>query len=250
MQVDMNVRSPAGDAAAWLAALERNRATAIEWVDRSWWPEWLWTDALDAASLAHPDCASALARALAVPPLEAALVFECVDTRQHRGNRLRHGMALAALPIVDQLRIARLRSLVFRRAEVRRIVDRDRRTRLAASLGEEGAALLRWLGSLAGAPEVSALRRTLGIGPLESLDETGLAWEGYCLFQRDGVLTSGSAHAALLRLALPRALSSPAWIERCAPGLDADGSELVSSRLPLLFPELAWSFGCEIPTSN
>jgi type III secretion system HrpB4-like protein len=250
MQVDMNVQSPAGVAAAWLAALERNRATAIEWIDRSWWPDWLSVGALDAGSLTQRDCANALARALAVPPLDAALVFECVDTRQHRCTRLRQGMALAALPIVDQLRIARLRSLVFRRAEVRRIVDRDRRTRLAASLGDEGGVLLRWLGSVAGAPEISALRRSLGIGTLESLDETGLAWEGYCLFERDGVLASGSAHGALLRLALPRALSSLAWLERCPPGLDADGSELVSSRLPLLYPEFAWSFGCEIPTSN
>jgi len=246
----MNVRSPAGVAAAWLAALEQNRATAIEWIDRSWWPDWLSADGLDAGTLAHPDCANALARALAVPPLDAASVFTYVDTREHRGGRSRHGMALAALPIVDQLRIARLRSLVFRRAEVRRVVDRDRRTRLAASLGDEGAALLRWLGSIAGAPEIAALRRTLGIEPLESLDETGLAWEGYCLFERDGVLVSGSAHGALLRLALPRAMSSPALLERCTPGLDADGGELVLSRLPLLFPELAWSFGCEIPMSN
>ncbi|WP_206956686.1 type III secretion protein HrpB4 [Trinickia acidisoli] len=249
MQVEMNVQSPAGRAAAWLTQLEQNRSTAVEWIDRSWLPTWLAAASLPENALAAPDCAKALMQALALPALDSDLAFDYADTRQAAAGR-RYGMRLAALPVADQVRMLHLRSLVFRRGEVRRVVDRARRERLAASLGDEGGALLRWLQSLAGAPEMSTLARTIGVAPLDTLDEDALAWEGYCLFERDGMLIAGNACAALLRLALPRALMRPAWLARCPREIDADGGERVCARLPILFPERAWSFGCETPTSN
>ena len=248
MQDDMTPQSPAGRAAAWLARYARNRAAALDWIDESWLPTWL-ADAATRQALSTPESVDALMHALAVPVPDVEPVFAHADDRRV-DTRGRAGAMMASLPVLDQLRVLRLRALVFRRAEVRRVIDLQRRARLSASLGTVGGAQLRWLQALPGAPEMPILSRTIEAPTLDTLDEAALAWEGYCLLERDGALDTKDAVAALLRLGLPRALRIPAWLARCARGIDADGSERILTRLPILFPEHAWSFGCETLTSN
>lgn len=257
MQGDMTQQGPAARAAAWLAQYARNRAAAGVWIDRSWLPSW-WTQAASTCdALSAPDSVEALMRTLSVPAPDMKVVFDCA-ARQPGASAEGRGSDKAPMPaltltwlsVPEQLRMLRLRALVFRRGEVRRAVDLERRARLAAWLGDEGVAQLRWLQGLDGAPEMSVLTRMCGAPLVDALDATALAWEGYCLFQRDGVLRAGDATAQLLRLGLPRTLSTPAWLARCARDTDADGSERVLKRLPILFPEHAWSFGCETPLSN
>lgn len=243
MQSDgLTQQSPAARAAAWLARHERNRLNAIDWIDRSWLPDWF--DAAlppDDAMRSH-DTACALASALALPLFDARDLLDCIDGGKSMPAWTRRSAALALLPMDDQLRLLRLRSLVFRRAEVRRVLDFERRSRWAAMIGPDGTAHLRWLQSLADAPEMPVLSRTLGAPPLAALEETALAWEGYCLLERDGVLTAGAGQARppLLRFALPRSCAAPAWLARCERHIDARGSEQLLERLPILFPEHAW----------
>lgn len=253
MQGDITPQGPAVRAAAWLARYERNRATASAWIDRSWLPSWWPQAASECDALSAPDSVDALMRLLAVPPLDVKDVLDRAEGK--RGTSAdapggRTALSLAWLPVPEQLRTLCLRALLFRRGEVRRMVDFQRRARLAAWLGDEGGAHLRWLQALGGAPEMPILMRTYGAPLLDSLDSTALAWEGYCLFQRDGVLQAGDAAGALLRLGLPRALLAPAWLAHCPRDIDADGGAHVLSRLPILFPEHAWLSGCEAPTSN
>jgi type III secretion system HrpB4-like protein len=259
MQGDMTQQGPAARAAAWLTQYERNRATASVWIDRSWLPSWWPQAASTCDALSAPESVEALMRTLSVPAPDMKVVFGCAE-RQHGASADGRGsgkapmpalaLALTRLSVPEQLRMLRLRAFVFRRGEVRRAVDFERRARLAAWLGDEGGAQLRWLQGLDGAPEMPVLMRMHGAPLLDSLDATALAWEGYCLFQRDGVLRAGDATTQLLRLGLPRALVTPAWLARCPRDTDADGSERVFRRLPILFPEHAWSFGCEIPPSS
>ncbi|MGN6315739.1 type III secretion protein HrpB4 [Trinickia sp.] len=253
----MTEQGPAARAAAWLAQYERNRAAASAWIDRSWLPSWWPQAASTCDALSAPDSVEALMRTLSVPAPDMELVFDCAERQQGTspdcrgsGKAAMPALALTWLSVPEQLRMLRLRAFVFRRGEVRRVVDLERRARLAAWLGDQGGAQLRWLQGLEGAPEMSVLTRMYGAPHLDALDATALAWEGYCLFQRDGVLRAGDATAQLLRLGLPRALDTPAWLARCPRDTDADGSERVLRRLPILFPEHAWSFGCEIPPSN
>lgn len=250
MQGNAIQSSPASRAALWLTQYERNRASAIEWIDRSWLPTWLASLSAVESALARPDCADALMMAVGVPVPDPHIVLDRCTAQQGLAKLQRHRLALTSLPVRDQLVVLRLRSLVFRRSEVRRVVDLARRSQLAASLGDAGAAHLRWLQTLAGAPDISALSRAFGTPLLDTLDEAALTWEGFCLFERDGVMVAGQAPASLLRLAMPRVLHAPAWLAHRAPDIDANGGELVLERLPILFPELAWSFGCETPTSN
>lgn len=255
MQVDtmQQSQSPAEHVAWWLARYEHNRSTAIEWLDRSWLPSWLADESVPYAALATPDCIEALMRAVSLPALDTSAVLDRSAQGVHGAFgacHVRCSARLASLPVPDQLRVLRLRSLYFRRGEVRRVVDLQRRSRLAASLGNDGAAQLRWLQSLPDAPEMPALARTIGAPTLESLDEAALAWEGYCLLERDGIVVPSEPNAAMLRRALPRAFAEPAWLARCAREIDANGGEIVANRLPIMFPECAWSFGCETLTSS
>ena len=237
---DLTQQSPAARAAAWLAQYERNRMNAIEWIDRSWLPGWFDAAKAQDEAMRSRDNACALASALGLPPVGARDAFECADGARSVTSQRRRSLAMASLPMRDQLRLLRLRSLVFRRAEVRRVLDLVRRSRWAAMIGDDGAAHLRWLQSLADAPEMSALSRTLGAPPLDVLDETTLAGEGYCLFVRDGVLPADRSRWSMLRFGLPRMWAAPAWLARCDRRIDAHGSQHLLDRLPTLFPEHAW----------
>ena len=236
--------SPAGRYAAVMIQFQANRRDAFGWVDASWLPPDIAALRADGALPDHPfglgRCASALFDALqvALPPFDA---FDVLGEYP--------GEALAALPVLDALQMLRIRSLLFRRRELRRLVDRDSRARMAESLGEAGHALLRWMQDVPDAPDVDRFIR-LGMPALPDLtDITVLAWEGYCLFERDRAWrTDGPARLA--RLALPRDLDEPRWLAACEPTVDADGSKTTLSLLSYLFPERSWSFGCDNPTSD
>ena len=235
-------QSPAARAAVRLKQHERNRLDAIEWIDRSWLPGWFDRASPSSDAMRLHDNACALANALGLPVFDARDLFDGVETGKTMAARRRQSLAIAALPMRDQLRLLRIRSLVFRRAEMRRVLDLERRSRWAAMIGDDGAAHLRWLQSLADAPEMAALSRALGAPPLDALDETALAWEGYCMLVRDGALTddAGRTGPSMLRFGLPRSWTAPAWLARCERHIDASGSEQLLNRLPILFPEHAW----------
>ncbi|WP_183085310.1 type III secretion protein HrpB4 [Trinickia fusca] len=244
------MQSPAARVAAWLEQLDGNRRACLDWMHPSWLPAWL-LDGTVGESLRDADdaCANALVQLLELPSVDAFDTYATWQTCASRDAWARNVLAFATLPIDWQRRLLRLRALVFRRGEVRRIVDLMRRSRLAALLGEQATPLLRWLAQLPGAPDVATLSRAIGMPGLDALDDDALEWEGFCLLERDGVLANDAA-AQWLRRALPRELDVPIWLARCERAVDADGSAHVLSRLPELFPEPAWSFGCDIPTSN
>jgi hypothetical protein len=235
-------QSPAARAAVRLAQHERNRLDAMEWIDRSWLPRWFDVASPPSDAMRSRDNACVLASALGLPVFDVRDLFDGIEAGKTIPARRRPRLAMAALPMRDQLRLLRVRSLVFRRAEVRRVLDLERRSRWAAMIGDDGAAHLRWLQSLADAPEMAVLSRTLGAPPLDALDETALAWEGYCMLVRDGALTddAGRTGPSMLRFGLPRSWTTPAWLARCERHIDASGSAQLLDRLPILFPEHAW----------
>ncbi|WP_010119724.1 type III secretion protein HrpB4, partial [Burkholderia oklahomensis] len=143
---------------------------------------------------------------------------------------------LAALPVADALRLLRLRALLFRRTELRHWIGRASRERLTGWVGADG---YRALAALPDASRARDLDRREPIAPLAQLSDDGLAWEGWCLFERERVW-SAAGPMRVVRLALPRGAVRPPWIERATAG--ADGATLLA-RLPSLFPEWSWLFG-------
>lgn len=250
MQAEMTMHSPAARVAAWLEQLDGNRRACLDWMHPSWLPAWL-RDGPVGDSLRGVDgaCANALVHQLDLPSVDAFDTYATWQTCAARDAWARQVLAFATLPIDGQRCLLRLRSIMFRRGEVRRIVDLARRSRLAALLGAHGTPLLRWLTQLPGAPDVATLSRTIGMPGFDSLDDDALEWEGFCLFERDGVLANDAA-AQWLRRALPREFAVPMWLARCERAVDVGGSAQVLSRLPELFPERAWSFGYDIPASS
>ncbi|AGK51152.1 bacterial type III secretion family protein [Burkholderia thailandensis MSMB121] len=97
--------------------------------------------------------------------------------------------------------------------------------------------------ALAALPDARARARDLDrrepAAPLARLSGDDLAWEGWCLFERDRAW-SPAGPMRIVRLALPRDAARAPWIERAAA--DADGAMLLA-HLPSLFPEWSWLFG-------
>ncbi|RIV41131.1 MULTISPECIES: type III secretion protein HrpB4, partial [pseudomallei group] len=77
------------------------------------------------------------------------------------------------------------------------------------------------------------------LAPLTQLSADDVAWEGWCLFERERVW-SPAGPMRIVRLALPREPARAPWLERAAA--DADGAMLLA-RVPSLFPEWTWLFG-------
>jgi hypothetical protein len=232
------------DAAQILRGWQRNARTALHWLH----PDWLivalgivhgtdtgLSEAL-ATLRAQADEACSLAALrvlLPVPPtLEA---FSAAPAAR-----------LDALPIETGLRVLRMQALLARRAEVRRLVDRTTRKRLAQWIG---CPLDDLLGkAVPEAPSLAdAKRERDGSRALASLDPDELALEGLTLLPRLRTShlpvhqTRTAAACPLLRLALPRAN----W----ADGIDEDEGEceaafaLLHERIGPLLPEYAWLSG-------
>lgn len=206
-----------------LGRFEANRLDLLAWIDRSWLPAW--AERL-APALRRDEGALALAHAigLGLPRLDA-----CTADDPAQG-------ALAMLSVEQAMTMLRVRSLWFRRNELRRLVGRVSRDHCAQLIGIRGAAgLLRHIQAATDGPQIESLRRA-GMPAVDTLTAPALAWEGWCLFRRDGVLPVDGP-ADLVRLAMPREWSEPDWLAGCDRTIDAHGSARTLELLPHLFPE-------------
>lgn len=172
-----------------------------------------------------PATAPLLAVALGVGLAEAA----AFDRPAHR---------LAALPPGLLCRVLRARGLLRRRPALRQCLDTAMRARLVdwlypsvfeAVLRESADSLHR-----------DATGLPLPPARLAAEAPDRLAWEGFCLFQRDGTWTD-RAVLRLLRLGFPEAMPLPAGLDD-TPGAP-EGSAWVLRRLDRFVPEAPWLCG-------
>ncbi|MBI0330739.1 type III secretion protein HrpB4 [Burkholderia plantarii] len=234
--------------AAALNGYRDNLDSAALWADASWsaLPDHGWRDALARASAAaRRACSHAFARAAGVrePPFGAfatAAVLGLAGSAPGVGPKPNLAL-LDALPTAQALAVLRVRSLSFRRAEVRRLIDKQTRSRLAEWTGVHPDAIAQDPHA-ADAPDVAHLTMKTGLPPLARLDATAMAAEGWLLLARDAGGAADTRPPSLTRLALPRAFAPPASLP-AASGLDAAGSVRLFARMPELMPEVAWLFG-------
>ncbi len=222
-RVHEGLDTPVRRIAQVLARFEANRRDLLAWMDRSWLPAWA---ERFAPGLRCEEGARALAHAigLGLPRLDA-----CAAADLAQGS-------LAMLSVEQVLTMLRVRSLWFRRNELRRLVGRASRDHCAQLIGTGSAAgLLRHIQAATDGPQIEPLRRA-GMPAVDTLTGQAAAWEGWCLFRRDGVLPVDGP-ADLVRLALPREWSEPDWLAGCDRTIDTDGSARTLEFLPHLFPE-------------
>lgn len=258
---------PFARAAAAFAAWERNARTAVQWAHPSWLAGALDVapGALDTfyAALGDSDapsqrpcrnaidtCSRALLRALRVPP-------PAFDTWFRPGPQV-----LDALPAALGLNVLRMRALLFRRADVRRLIDKRSRMQLAQWVGVPLDRLLAQPPGTAAtnAPDTARLVARGAMPGLDALDAHTLALEGYALMAREhhnggATLSAGLAGTSgtssspadapcpLLRLALPRDLPPVPWLDAAAREPDPLGTPQLIARFPELLPEWAWLSG-------
>ncbi|RQS36243.1 type III secretion protein [Burkholderia sp. Bp8992] len=186
-------------------------------------------------------CSRALVRALGVTPPAFA------DLSQ--GSFVRVGAAVAPQPnacLLDvapaplTLRIWRMRALLLRRGEVRRLIDRHAQRRLADWTGLDVDVLMS--GPNTDSANDAARLAAVAMPPLASLDAQALAIEGMLLVLRDLKGAAGLPFP-LSRLALPRLIDVPAWLNALPTQHDEAGTARLFRRLPELLREWAWLFG-------
>lgn len=219
----------AAEVVARMTAYGRARRTLFEWMHPGW------RERVDReACLAGLDAArgSELAGAfladagIPAPPLES---FRAPGT------------ALILLNVPAALAALRLRALWDRTDELRSWIDRPRRARLAAWVGEAGARLLLTRRRDLGDTSSAAMAVDLD-SPAETDDETGahLAAGGLLHFAREGGHYAG-ATLDLLRFALPPARVSGALAgqDMAPPSGGANPSLAIASQLGNLFDRFA-----------
>lgn len=226
-------RISADQAAAMLLALQHNARTALAWVHPSWSATAFGCDEAAfrgwfaaAGERCDDPCSLALLRTL----LPQTPSFE----------RLNASVAsrIDALPVETGLRVLRLYALLFRRAEVRRLIDRDTRTRLAQWIGCPLDAFTRLaVLDAPSSPDLARASQAAVVPALDTLDAEQLALEGYARFTHD----SSIPPCPLLRLALPRELPEALhWLHALPALSDAQMPRLLETRLKQLLPEYAW----------
>ncbi len=221
------------DAAQILLGWQRNARSALKWLHRDWLATALGIDPAsrhEAALAALRErcdeaCSLAILRVLlpSPPTLDAFIA--------------RPAVRLDALPVATGLRVLRMQALLARRAEVRRLVDRSTRTRLADWIG---CPLDDLLGkAVPEAPSLAdAKRERAGTLALGSLDADALALEGLAR------LPLMDTSPMMLRLALPCADAGPATAHaKPSEGDCEDAFALLRERLVPLLPEYAWLSG-------
>jgi hypothetical protein len=231
-------RGPNADhLACMLASYEHNVRTAIRWVHGSWLAIALGLG--EAAALAlrerlrHDSCEGvslALMRALPFAPPSLERLIGVPAAR------------LDALPIEQGLAALCIRALLLRRAQVRRLIDRNTRVRLAQWAGFP---LDRIAGSSAAdasaAPDLTRVQGVAAVPSLESLEHTQLALEGHALLAREP--QAGDVPCALLRFALPYDARHAAWLHAVPAALDESGTGVLHARLAEFLPEYPWLSG-------
>lgn len=255
---------PSARLAAVLHAYQDNLASLVSWMDPSWCTvllgipsvqAGLWHHAVlraDGQTLGH--CSRALADAAGIPFPTFATLARIVPESSRSGlgpGRTRsHAALLDVLPVRLSLQVLRMRALLFRRAEARRLIDRQARTRILEWTGVSLDQLLQATGSV-GIPDLTPVQAHAAMPPLATMDALGLAAEGSLLILRDLGLDAATHviddHVPLpfplLRLALPRVLPVPPWPGGGARLPEACGSTQLFSRLAGLLPEFSWLFG-------
>ncbi len=218
------------DATQMLLGWQRNARTALQWLHGDWLAYAFGVErnadvepALDTLRARCDEaCSLAVSRVLlpTPPTLEAFIDVPAIR--------------LDALPVDTGLRVLRMLALLTRRAEVRRLVDRGTRRRLADWIGCPLDALLG--ATVAEAPSlIDAKRERAGTCALGSLDADALAHEGLALLARH------HTQVMLLPLALPR--------NECPhqpqPSEDEcnEALALLRERIGPLLPEYAWLSG-------
>ncbi|MFM0363586.1 type III secretion protein HrpB4 [Paraburkholderia sediminicola] len=240
--------------AAALDSYRRNLATVAHWADPSWSAALFganaaqldhWRGALERAGAAAVEaCSQALADAAGVKPPSFASLTQAALKPTRAGTAQPNAVLLDVLPVRHALQVLRMRALSFRRAEVRRLIDKRTRSQLSEWTGV-GIDRLTQDAHLVDAPDIARLAARAAMPPLTALDAGTLAVEGCALLLRDlgGANESTRVPFPLLRLALPRVLPTPAWLASVPEELDAPGSARLFTRLSDLLPEFAWLFG-------
>jgi len=252
-------------AAAALAAWQRNARSALKWAHPSWLACALGIDGAAAVALAShvtvqrsadastdPNAGgSAAVRLRAHQDTCSLALLRCVglplpDIRAVGGPG---ALRVDALPPETGLRVLRIRALRFRRGEIRRIIDKRMRARVAEWSGLTLDRLITERpGKRQAIPNIEQMAARVSIPPVTAVEGDALALEGHALIRRD----LGHAHSPcpLLRLALPAdahslraAGSHPHWVDRIPADLDRHGTDALFAELPHLLPEYAWLSG-------
>jgi hypothetical protein len=150
---------------------------------------------------------------------------------------------LDALPVETGLRVLRMQALLARRSEMRRLIDRATRMRLAGWIGCKLDELLA-----VAAPEPQTLadtqRARAAARPLALLSADELAFEGLALLPRGGGTATAAATATppcpLLRLALPRSAAAQSAVNAPSDAECDDTFALLSLSIATFLPEYAW----------
>lgn len=220
------------DAAQILLGWQRNARSALQWLHRDWLALALGIERvtrMDEALAALRErcdeaCSLAVLRVLLPKPPNLDTFSIAPATR------------LDALPVETGLRVLRMQALLARRAEVRRLVDRTTRKRLAEWIG---CPLDDLLGkAVPEAPSLTdAKREGAGTRALGSLDADALALEGLAL------LPLMDTHRMMLRFALPRDDEHSAGNAQPSEEECEGTFALLRERIRPLLPEAAWLSG-------
>jgi type III secretion system HrpB4-like protein len=278
-------------AAAVLAAWQCNADTALDWADPSWTAALLRLSAAQvecmrdtlhqASDAARAVCSRSLLHAACVRPprfdqlAQPALVRHAGHER-HVGLGQPNAALLDALPAERGLQVLRMRALLFRRAELRHLIDKRTRQQLSEWVGVSADRLTQDVHA-GEPPDTARLIARAEMPPLVALDAARLAIEGYALLLRDlaraatpelvhpqanslppygknetqrpardalaVVAPAAPRVPVLLRLALPRVLPPVQWLAAVPDELDARASANLFARLAELLPEFAWLSG-------
>jgi type III secretion system HrpB4-like protein len=230
--------TPFERAAAALRAYEHNARNAIEWADASWLAAALGTTtavvqdlqvAWRNAQRTQMDLAS-----------YALLSMNSVTAPMVKSLIAGHAAMFDMLPVDQGLRMLRVRALLFRGAQVRRVIDNASRRRLADWAGISLDLISQ---AATGAPDIAALPMAPLMTPLDEIDAQTLVQEGYWLIVRDERDAARSMPCTLLRLALPREANLPRWLNAKVSHLDKDGTQNLINHIPAWLPEWKWLFG-------
>ncbi|KWN14685.1 hypothetical protein WT83_16455 [Burkholderia territorii] len=242
---------PAARVAKALAHYWDNVDHAAHWVHSSWIAASLgipdarlqdWRALLEGApSGVAARCSRALVRMLDVTPPG------CSELSQggfvHAGTVIGlepNACLLDVVPAPQAMRIWRMRALLWRRDEVRRLIDRHERARLVDWTGLDMDVMMRGQ-NIDWANDATRLVAA-AMPPLGLMNASSLAIEGMLLMLRD-LKGSRGLPFPLSRLALPRYIDVPAWIKALPAHCDEAGTERLFRRLPELLGEWVWLFG-------
>jgi len=225
--------------AAAFAAYERNVRDAARWAH----PSWL-AAALGVGIEALEPLRAALASAGRAQIDALSRSLTCVAGVQPPSLdalRAPNLAVLDALPPEWGLRVLRMRALMLRRADVRRLIDKRSRQQLSEWIGIPVDRLMEGARDTTSVPEIARSTVRSPAPALDTLDAQALACEGGALLMRDA--PAGAVPFSLLCLALPRQMRSPSWVHESAREFDAFGTARLLARMPELIPEWAWLFG-------